>query len=228
MHLAAALGRVLSVKVPCSDCTWICPYKPSYSVQNIPLEAVQDAHDTVIAGRQKEFEVTLLEPKPEVARAMIRDAAATADKAMRALETERARFHQWHEERPGEIDRRHHAIAPVASEMRPTRRQPRRRPACPGPGRKPLPLHHRCSSPAAPPRREAAPLRPHARLRTSRRTRAVPPRGRPHPRHRSRPCRDRGRHLPLLHTDIEHPQRKIAQLGANLLPRRLLNLRKKS
>jgi hypothetical protein len=95
---SAGIGRVLSVNVPCSDCNWICPYKTSYCVKNIPTEAVRDAIDAVVTGVQKEFEVTLLEPEPWVARAMILDAADTARNAMRVLEAERGNFTQWHDD----------------------------------------------------------------------------------------------------------------------------------
>lgn len=99
-----ASGKVLSVQVPCSDCNWICPYKTSYCVKNIPLDAVQDAIRDVITGQQKEFEVALLEPEPWVARAMVLDAADTARDAMRTLEAERANFHQWHSDRVRDIE----------------------------------------------------------------------------------------------------------------------------
>jgi chromosome segregation ATPase len=39
---------------------------------------------------------------------------------------------------------------------------------------------------------------------------------------------DRGRQIDLLHTHIEHQKARIAQLEATLLPRRLINLLKKS
>jgi ADP-heptose:LPS heptosyltransferase/predicted nucleic acid-binding Zn-ribbon protein len=113
---SSAVGRVLSVNVPCSDCNWICPYKTSYCVKNIPIEAVRDAIDAVVAGRQKEFEVTLLEPEPWVARAMILDATATAGNAMRVLATERAKFNQWQDERLRDIDGLRHALARVESQ----------------------------------------------------------------------------------------------------------------
>ena len=112
---SSAVGRVLSVNVPCSDCNWICPYKTSYCVKNIPIEAVRDAIDAVVAGRQKEFEVTLLEPEPWVARAMILDATATAGNAIRVLATERDKFNQWQDERLRDIDGLRHALARVES-----------------------------------------------------------------------------------------------------------------
>ncbi len=99
-----ASGKVLSVQVPCSDCNWICPYKTSYCVKNIPIDAVKDAIRDVITGQQKEFEVALLEPEPWVARAMVLDAADTARDAMRTLEAERANFHQWHSDRIRDIE----------------------------------------------------------------------------------------------------------------------------
>ena len=99
-----ASGKVLSVQVPCSDCNWFCPYKTSYCVKNIPIDAVKDAIRDVITGQQKEFEVALLEPEPWVARAMVLDAADTARDAMRTLEAERANFHQWHSDRIRDIE----------------------------------------------------------------------------------------------------------------------------
>ena len=113
---SAGIGRVLSVNVPCSDCNWICPYKISYCVKNIPTEAVRDAIDAVLTGVQKELEVTLLEPEPWVARAMILDAADTARNAMRVLEAERGNFTQWHDDRVRDIDGLRHALSLVESE----------------------------------------------------------------------------------------------------------------
>lgn len=101
---APALGKVLSMQVPCSDCNWFCPYKTSYCVKTIPVDAVQDAIRAVLTGQQTEFEVALLEPEPWVARAMILDAAEIGRDALRTLESERANFHQWHSDRIRDID----------------------------------------------------------------------------------------------------------------------------
>jgi ADP-heptose:LPS heptosyltransferase len=99
-----SVGKVLSMQVPCSDCNWFCPYKTSYCVKNIPVDAVQDAIRAVLTGQQTEFEVALLEPEPWVARAMVLDAAEIGRDALRTLEAERANFHQWHSDRVRDID----------------------------------------------------------------------------------------------------------------------------
>lgn len=99
-----AVGKVLSMQVPCSDCNWFCPYKTSYCVKTIPVDAVQDAIRAVLTGQQTEFEVALLEPEPWVARAMVLDAAEIGRDALRTLEAERANFHQWHSDRVRDID----------------------------------------------------------------------------------------------------------------------------
>jgi ADP-heptose:LPS heptosyltransferase len=101
---SSAVGRVLSVNVPCSDCNWICPYKTSYCVKNIPTEEVLQAVAEVAAGTRKEFEVSLLQPEPWVARAMMLDAAEIGRDAMGVLEVERANFVQWHDDRVRDIE----------------------------------------------------------------------------------------------------------------------------
>lgn len=138
MHLAAALGKpvvavfggghwprflpgpetgkVLSMQVPCSDCNWTCPFKTSYCVKNIPVDNVLDALRAVLSGEQKEFEVDLLELQPWVVRAMVLDAAGTANAATGALETERFNFHQWHNDRLRDIEGLRQDLARVQAE----------------------------------------------------------------------------------------------------------------
>ena len=111
-----AVGKVLSMQVPCSDCNWFCPYKTSYCVKTIPVDAVQDAIRAVLSGQQTEFEVALLEPEPWVARAMVLDAAEIGRDALRTLETERANFNQWHSDRVRDIDGLRQDLARVEEE----------------------------------------------------------------------------------------------------------------
>jgi len=113
---APAAGKVFTVQVPCSDCGWLCPYKTSYCVKNIPTEEVLQAVAEVAAGTRKEFEVSLLQPEPWVARAMMLDAAEIAHDAVRVLERERANFLQWHDDRIRDIEGLQQKIAALDAE----------------------------------------------------------------------------------------------------------------
>lgn len=88
MHLAAALGRpvlavfgggtwprflprvspsvVLTVRVPCAGCGWHCHLSRSCCITDVPMEAVLNAMDDLIAGRIRERDVRLLEATPRL------------------------------------------------------------------------------------------------------------------------------------------------------------------
>lgn len=109
-------GAVIGMRVPCVGCDWICPYKTSHCVKDVPMAPVLNAVRAELREEPGGFETILLEQEEWAARAMVLEAAETARAATHALTVERSNFHQWHADRVTDIERLREQIAQLEAQ----------------------------------------------------------------------------------------------------------------
>jgi ADP-heptose:LPS heptosyltransferase/uncharacterized coiled-coil protein SlyX len=68
---SAATGAVLTTKVPCAGCEWLCHLPDSYCVKEVPVSPVMEAMDAVVSGRSNGFNVHELPARADLLEKMI-------------------------------------------------------------------------------------------------------------------------------------------------------------
>lgn len=88
---AAIPSRVLTVKVPCAGCDWICHLPESHCVKSVTVADVCRAIDDMEAGRITTAEVQAPEPDVSLVARMLRESAISVrDSILRAARAEAA------------------------------------------------------------------------------------------------------------------------------------------
>lgn len=113
----ARTGTAISVDMPCQGCYWFCRLEQSHCIKSIPVSAVYDASVAAIRGDNAPFAVTLLPRDPQLEARVFREMYESAQNAHRMLDTERANFSQWHEDRVRDISQLRTEIDAVRTQL---------------------------------------------------------------------------------------------------------------
>jgi ADP-heptose:LPS heptosyltransferase len=117
---AATVGRVITVGVPCSGCSWHCHLGRSVCVKDVPLAAAREYLHAVLEGGLTNFESIILEPSPLASANLVREAWTRHWEMKRAIDKERSDFIQWHQDRVSDIGGLKAELAAASNRVEPS------------------------------------------------------------------------------------------------------------